>query len=574
MDEGMDEGPRRSAPPRRDEVISRERFDRYHAYARRHGTNRFLYYVARLLLVPALLVWFRLQRVGREHARMKGGMIVASNHRSFLDPFVIGALLPWRRRMQFLAKVELFESRWIGWLLSRLGAFPIRRGQSDETAMETARLIVDRGGTVVVFPEGTRIRSGSLGRPKRGVGRLALETGAAVLPVAVHGSDEVRRGWRIRPRKVKLRAGKPLTFPRTERPSPALAATVTERIWPNIELQWEWLGGLPPLRKAAVIGAGSWGTAVAVLLARGGLEVELGTRTDEKAHEILHKGENAPYLPGVKLPESLVVKRAAEIELAGCDLICLAVPSKALPNVVGGLADRVGSRASMLLLTKGFVQPMGALPNDYVSERVRARAIASLGGPAHAREAAAGMAALVLGSADADLRTMLGEVFDRAGLVCERTDDVAGVEVAGAAKNAAALAAAAAERYGLNAAGIAAAGVWRECVDFALHKGARLETFTGLAGVGDLTATVLAPKSRNRQAGELLGAGVSAAKIQSRIGQASEGLDSVPLIARTVSAAGVEAPSLEGLADLIEGEIDPAEWVAGLRRAERARKAA
>ena len=239
-----------------------------------------------------------------------------------------------------------------------------------------------------------------------------------------------------------------------------------------------------------------------------------------------------------------------------------------------GQNSRVGSRASMLLLTKGFVQPMGALPNEYVSERVRARAIASLGGPAHAREAAAGMAALVLGSADADLRTMLGEVFDRAGLVCERTDDVAGVEVAGAAKNAAALAAAAAERYGLNAAGIAAAGVWRECVDFALHTGARLETFTGLAGVGDLTATVLAPKSRNRQAGELLGAGVPAAKIQSRIGQAAEALDSVPLIARTVSAAGVEAPSLEGLADLIEGEIDPAEWVAGLRRAERARKAA
>ena len=73
-----------------------------------------------------------------------------------------------------------------------------------------------------------------------------------------------------------------MTFPRTERPSPALAATVTERIWPNIELQWEWLGGLPPLRKAAVIGAGSWGTAVAVLLARGGLEVQLGTRSERE----------------------------------------------------------------------------------------------------------------------------------------------------------------------------------------------------------------------------------------------------------------------------------------------------
>jgi glycerol-3-phosphate dehydrogenase (NAD(P)+) len=571
---GMDQGSRRSVAPRSDDVISQERFERYHRYARDRGTNWLLYYSLRCLLVPFFLVWFRLQRTGREYARFKGGMIVASNHRSFLDPFVIGVLLPWRRRMQFVAKVELFENRWQGWALSRLGAFPIRRGQSDETAMETAALIVERGGTVVIFPEGTRIRVGSLARPKRGVGRLALETGGAVLPIAVHGSEEVRRGWRIRPRKVKLRAGKPITFPRTERPSPALAATVTERIWPNIELQWEWLGGLPPLRKAAVIGAGSWGTAMAVLLAKGGLEVELGTRSEEKAQQILKRGENADYLPGVQLPEGVAVKRSSEIELAGCDLICLAVPSRALPNVVGALADRIGSRASVLLLSKGFVQPMGALPNEYVSERVRARAIASLGGPAHAREAAAGMAALVLGSADADLRTMLGEVFDRAGLVCERTDDVAGVEVAGASKNAAALAAAAAERFGLNAAGIAAAGVWRECVEFALLKGARLETFSGLAGVGDLTATVLAPKGRNRQAGELLGAGMPAEKIEARVGQASEGLDSVPLIAHAVSAAGIDAPSLEGLASLIEGEIDADEWVAGLRRAERARKAA
>ncbi|HEX5822721.1 MAG TPA: NAD(P)H-dependent glycerol-3-phosphate dehydrogenase, partial [Solirubrobacterales bacterium] len=216
----------------------------------------------------------------------------------------------------------------------------------------------------------------------------------------------------------------------------------------------------------------------------------------------------------------------------------------------------------------------GTLPNRYVSDRIRARACACLGGPAHAREATAGMAALVLGSPDADLRSQLGEVFDEAGLVCERTDDVTGVEMAGVAKNAAAVAAAAAEPHGMNAAGIATAEVWRECLDYALVRGARLETFSGLAGVGDLTATILAPNSRNRRAGELLGQGTPAAEIPSIIGQASEGLDSVPLIARTVSDSGVEAPGLDGLARLIAGEITPGEWMAGLRRAERARRAA
>ncbi len=563
-----------SAPPRRDAVISEERYERYHRFARERGTNRVLYYAARILLVPAFLLWLRLDRHGREHARVSGGLIVASNHRSFLDPFVIGALLPWRRRIQFVAKVELFEKRWQGWLLSRLGAFPIRRGQSDEAAMETARVAVERGGTVVIFPEGTRIRTGSLGTPKRGVGRLALESGAAVLPVAVFGSEQVRRGWRIRPRKVRLRAGQPMTFPRTERPSPTLAATVTDRIWPNVELQWEWLGGLPPLRKAAVIGAGSWGTAIAVLLARGGLDVQLGTRSKEKATELARKRVNADYLPGVTLPDGVTVKRASDIELGACDLVCLAVPSAGLPAVVGSLADRVGGRTAVLLLSKGLVEPLGLQPFEYTSQRVRARAIASLGGPALAREAVAGIAALVLAGPDADLRAQLGEVFDRAGLVCERTDDVIGVEIAGAAKNAAALAAAAAVPHGLNAAGIAAAQVWRECVDFGLGAGARVETFSGLAGVGDLTATVLAPGSRNRQAGELLGNGVPADQIPGRIGQASESLDSVPLLAAAIKGAGFDAPGLDGLAGLIAGRLSADDWVASLRRAERERQAA
>jgi glycerol-3-phosphate dehydrogenase (NAD(P)+) len=554
--------------------VTPERLARYHEYTRRHGVNPVLYLLARVFMTPFFLVYFRYARNGREHARLKGGLIVASNHRSFLDPFAIGGALPWRRPMNYVAKVELFERRWQAWILSRLGAFPIRRGESDEDSVETARVVVERGGTVCIFPEGTRIRTGALAAPKRGVGRLALETGAPVIPAAVLGTEEVRRGWRIRPRKVKVRLGRAMTFPRAEAPSRALAETVTTRIWPNVELQWEDLGGLPPMRRAAVIGAGSWGTAVAVLLARGGLDVQLGTRTGKQAAELDAVRENARYLPGVPLPGSLRVRQAGKIELAGLDLVCLAIPSNSLPQAAGAIADRVGDRTAVLLLTKGLIAPLGQLPAEYVGERVRARALACLGGPAHAREAVSGSAALVLGTADPDLRSQLGEVFDRAGLVCERSGDVTGVEMAGAAKNAAALAAAAAEPHGLNAAGIAAAEVWRECTGYAIGRGADLETFSGLAGVGDLTATMMAPTGRNRRAGELLGGGTPVEEIPRIIGQASEGLDAVPLLAEAISAAGCPAEALAGLAALIRGEIDADAWVEGLRRVERSRRAA
>jgi glycerol-3-phosphate dehydrogenase (NAD(P)+) len=554
--------------------VNEERLARYHEYTRRHGVNWPLYLLARIFMTPFCVVYFRLTRTGRDHGRVRGGLIVAANHRSFLDPFVIGGALPWRRPMNYVAKVELFERRWQAWLLSRLGAFPIRRGESDEESVETARLVVERGGTVCIFPEGTRIRSGTLAEPKRGVGHLALRTGAPVLPAAVFGTEHVRRGWRIRPRKVRVRLGRAMTFPRVERPSPPLAETVTGRIWPNVLLQWEAMGGLPPMRRAAVIGAGSWGTAVAVLLARGGLEVQLGTRTAAQATAMADARENQRYLAGVELPDSLLVRPASEIELAGLDLVCLAIPSGSLPQAVGAIADRVSDRSSVLLLTKGLIGPRGQLPSEYVGERIRARALACLGGPAHAREAVSGSAALVLGSDDADLHDQLGKVFDRAGLICERSGDVSGVEMAGAAKNAAALAAAASEPYGLNAAGIAAAQVWRECIEYAISRGAKLETFSGLAGVGDLTATMLAPSGRNRRAGELLGEGTAAAEIPALIGQASEGLDGVPLLAEAIASSGGQAEALTGLAAVIGGEIDVEAWVAGLRRVERSKRAA
>jgi 1-acyl-sn-glycerol-3-phosphate acyltransferase len=547
-------------------------FFKFHERARTKGVNKFMYWTARIILLPFFLVYFRLDRIGREHVPTDGPIIFASNHRSFLDPFIIGSMT--KRPLFYVAKMELFQKPLQGWFLNSLGAIPVMRDQSDQELLKTVRALLARGDSLVIFPEGTRIRPGSLGRPRRGVGRFALETGVPIVPIALIGTEDIRKKWRVRPHKVSIRAGDPLVFPHTENPSKDLAVEVTNRIWPRVELQWEWLGGLPPMRRAAVIGAGSWGTAVAVLLARGGLEVQLGARTQDRVAELVDDGENRRYLPGVPLPDSIDVRPATAIELAGLDLICLAIPSKQLPQAVGAIGDRVSARSSVLLLTKGLIAPQGQLPAEYVGERVRARAIACLGGPAHAREAVSGSAALVLGSADEDLRAQIGEVFDRAGLVCERSADVAGVEMAGAAKNAAALAAAAAEPHGLNAAGIAVAAIWRECIEYAVTRGADRDTFAGLAGVGDLTATMMAPASRNRRAGELLGTGIPAAEIPAKIGQASEGLDTVPLLAQALAAAGTPAAALTGLAALIRGEVDTEGWLAQLRRVERAGKAA
>src|SRR5215203_2860661 len=204
----------------------------YHERTRRRGVNSFVYWPMRAVLKPAILLYFRLRRLGREHIP-SGGVILAANHRSFLDPFAIGTCNP--RPIYFVAKQELFRNPLVGWFLNCMGAFPVRRGESDEESVATALALLDRGQAVVIFPEGTRIRAGSLAKPKRGVGRLALQSGAPVVPIAITGSERARRGWRIRPVKVHLRCGPALTFPRVEDPSPFLAGEVTERIWPCVQ---------------------------------------------------------------------------------------------------------------------------------------------------------------------------------------------------------------------------------------------------------------------------------------------------------------------------------------------------
>ena len=531
-----------------------------HSRAREQGANPLVYWLVRAVLQPFFHIYFRLSRIGREHLPADGPVIIAANHRSFLDPFVIATMA--RRPMYYVAKQEMFTSAWRSWVLNALGAFPVQRGVGDAEMIETARAILARGDILLMFPEGTRTRPGALGNPRRGVGRLALETGAPVVPVAVIGTEDVRRGWRIRPRKVRIRAGRALRFPRVEAASPALAGAVTNRIWPCVMLQWEWLGGLPPIRRAAIIGAGSWGTSLAVCLARAGLDVDLGCRTPEQTLALAASRENDAYLPGVSLPDSIRVMRAGELELGGHDLVCLAVPARALPGVLAAHGERIPRRAGVLVLSKGLVPPLGTVPSAFASERCRARAIAVLGGPAHAADVLDGSASVVLASLHGDFARQLGDALRAAGMDVSITPDVTGVELAGCAKNVAVLAAAAASAAGPNVAGAAAGKVFAEVDALARRRGGRPETFAGLAGAGDLVASVVAPGSLNRRAGELLSQGLSPHEIGKMLGHVAEAVDCVPLLATVARGERLETPAIDSLAALVEGRIEPERWTA------------
>jgi glycerol-3-phosphate dehydrogenase (NAD(P)+) len=288
-----------------------------------------------------------------------------------------------------------------------------------------------------------------------------------------------------------------------------------------------------------VIGAGSFGTALAVLLARGGLRTTLQARTAEQAAQLESEHENGVYLPGVELPAQLRIEPTSA-GVARADYVFLAVPSSGLGEVIAML-DETGldKRAAVVSVAKGLVPPEGLPPTTVLSARFGPHRVACLGGPAHAQEMVNEGAGLVAASSDEELTRALAQVFTRAGVVCEQSNDPLGVELAGAAKNAAALAAGATEAQGLNAAGAAAGHIFAEVWRYAEGLGARPESMIGLAGAGDLVATALARDSRNRRAGELLAAGVPAAEIPTRIGQAVEALESVPLLARALERAAV-----------------------------------
>lgn len=242
------------------------KLERAHRRARERGASGPLYACVRFLAAPPLRVWFRTRISGREHIPAAGPAIVAPNHKSFLDAFFVG--IATHRRVRFMVKSELFKGP-LRWLFLRLGAFPVRRGEADAQALETARTILEQGGLLVVFPEGTRIEDAhALGAPHHGAGRLALQTGAPIVPAAIAGTHRLWLGPVPKPRRVQL-AFLPAIDPRPFAGRPdALAELIDRTLWPAVQREYGRELARPGLILAALAALGLGGGLLARRRAR------------------------------------------------------------------------------------------------------------------------------------------------------------------------------------------------------------------------------------------------------------------------------------------------------------------
>jgi 1-acyl-sn-glycerol-3-phosphate acyltransferase len=215
-------------------------FDRFHERARTREPD-WVYDATRVLTSLYAWTFFRARAQDAEKVPHTGPVILAPNHFSFMDHFFAGAFI--RRRVRFMAKSQLFTPP-MQWIYTHGGVFPVRRGYQDEEAFLTADRILERGGAIVMYLEGGRSRSGALSeQPKRGIGRLALESGAAVVPVAIHGSSHVRNWKRLQFPKVRVRYGDPVRWPQVAEPTRDQQQAVADAIFARIKRLYATLDG-------------------------------------------------------------------------------------------------------------------------------------------------------------------------------------------------------------------------------------------------------------------------------------------------------------------------------------------
>jgi glycerol-3-phosphate dehydrogenase (NAD(P)+) len=317
----------------------------------------------------------------------------------------------------------------------------------------------------------------------------------------------------------------------------------------------------------AVLGAGSWGTALAALIARHGFPTTLWGRDAATIAAIEQRHENTRYLPGIPLPDALRATTDLAEAMHGCDLVLVVVPSHAFAETLHLLAPLRPAHAGVAWATKGFEPGSGRFLHEVAGEILPdAVPLAVVTGPSFAKEVAAGLpTALTVHSDTAAFAQQVAEVLHGPAFRAYTGEDMLGAELGGAMKNVLAVATGVADgmNLGLNArAGLITRGL-NEMLRLNLAIGGKAETLMGLAGLGDLVLTCTGDLSRNRRLGLALGRGQSIDEAVREIGQVVESIQTADEVMRQAERHGVELPISSTVRDVLKGEITPG---AGLKR--------
>lgn len=327
--------------------------------------------------------------------------------------------------------------------------------------------------------------------------------------------------------------------------------------------------------KIIILGAGAWGTALAISAASNPAArhtVSLWARDPLQARALQAQRENTRYLPGIKLPTNITICQESGRSLAaltaGFDLVVIATPMSGLRAVLRELA---GCRVPVAWLCKGFEVGLGAavglLAHEVQAQLAPALAAGVLSGPSFAQEVARGQpTALVAASSEALVRSTLVEAFHSPTLRVYANDDIVGVEVGGAVKNVLAIATGLCDglSLGLNARAALITRGLAEMTRLGVALGARAETFMGLSGLGDLVLTATGDLSRNRQVGMALARGLTLEQTLASLGHVAEGVYCARTVLQRSTHLGVEMPITEAVVALLDGQIQPAQALARL----------
>ena len=302
------------------------------------------------------------------------------------------------------------------------------------------------------------------------------------------------------------------------------------------------------MAKISIIGAGSWGTALAVVLHKNGHDVTIWSIIEAEVNMLLEKRENVDKLPGVKIPEDMIITGDLEAAVRGKDVLVMAVPSPYVRNTAHSIKELVTAGQIIVNVAKGIEEETLMTLSDIIEEEVPQAKVAVLSGPSHAEEVGRGIpTTCVIGADRKSVAEYLQNLFMNEVFRVYTSPDVLGIELGAALKNVIALAAGAADGlgYGDNTkAALITRGI-TEIARLGVIMGGKLETFSGLTGIGDLIVTCASTHSRNRKAGYLIGKGATMEAAMEEVKMVVEGVYSAKAAVGLAKKYGVELPIIE-----------------------------